>query len=207
MDIGFELTKRQEGLLENSNPKYLRHYTRLPYLLKILETKQLKLGDSKNFKDKIDKKWTDAYKDKSKNPDLYALCFTWETELIHHWNTYAKGEIGCCITFDGTALIEAAKEQGIVARFVYYRKNIPWKNIPDDIPAEEIPFTKAWAYRCEYEYRFTSTGVKYMAIDIAWIKQITLSPHTDEDTFDFFKKSIGKTYSGQVSRSRLESGE
>jgi hypothetical protein len=205
MDTGFDLTERQEGLLENGNPKYLRHYTRLPYLLQILETKQLKLGDSKNFKDNIDKKWTEVYKDRSKNPELYVLCFTWETELIHHWNTYAKDTFGCCITFDGTALIEAAKEQGIKSGFIYYKKNIPCKSIHDGIPEEEIPFTKAWPYRCEYEYRFTSVCKEFMAIDLAWVKQITASAKMNDDTFEFFKTSIGKTYGIQISHSRLES--
>jgi hypothetical protein len=208
MDTGFELTERQKGLIaENGNPKYLRHYTQFPYLLKILETKKLKLSDSEKFSDRADKAWAEAYKKRSGNP-LYILCFTWETELIHHWNTYAKNTFGCCITFDGTTLIEAAKGQGVKTDFVRYQKNIPYIEIPKDFPPEEIPFTKAWAYRCEHEYRFTGGGpLQYMDIDNAWIKQITLSHLMDEDTFVFFKKSIEKIYSGQVSRSKLETDE
>ena len=203
-EIKNALTERQKGLFTDDIPKYLRHYTKLPYLLKILKTGRLKLSDTEGFKDPKDRAWTKAYR-KRVGKELFAMCCTWETELIHHWNTYAKGKFGCCISFDGQKLIEAADAQpNIKHGLVDYKKNIPCDDIPESVEIEKLLFTKAWAYRCECEYRFISETEKELAFDLGCIKRITITANMDKETFAFFKESIEKQHSVSVTHSRLE---
>jgi hypothetical protein len=205
METENELTERQKGLfLEDGKPKYLRHFTQLPYLLKILKTGELKLSDTENFKDPKDKEWARLYRQENKK--LFALCCTWETELIHHWYAYAGGKFGCYLLFDGKKLIEAAEKQAIKHGLVNYIKYIPAtrKTILETVPKEEIPFSKAWTYRCECEYRFVSDTVETLSFNLDTVKQITVTSKMDDDTFTFFKERISKIYTGRISQSTLE---
>ena len=200
-----ELTQRQKGLfIENDIPKYLRHYTQLPCLMKILETGKLKLSDSDGFRDPKDKAWADHYKKLTKTKRVYMFCCTWETELIHHWYTYADGNFGCYLLFDASKLIESAKRLGMEHSPVRYIKNIPCEKIPESVPKEDILFSKAWAYRCEYEYRFVSNTVEYLSFDVKTVKQVTITAKMDDCTFGWFKEKIAKIYSGRISHSTLE---
>jgi len=192
------------GLLqEDGKPKYLRHYTQLPYLLKILETGKLRLSKTSEFCEHNDKEWAEQYKKKT-SAQLYALCCTWETELIHHWYTYASGKFGCYLMLEAAPLIETAQKNGIRHGFVKYMKNIPYKTIADKVQPEEIPFAKAWAYRCEYEYRFISGKEKNLTFGPETVKQVTITSAMDDTTFDYFKGVIAKVYSGEIHHSRLE---
>lgn len=204
MDNKLELTERQKGLLLDGKPKYIRNYLKLPYLLNILEEKKLYLSDSLYFKDYMDKQWTDDYKKRTNSDNLYALCCTWETELYHHWNCYSGDNFGCCLVFDGQKLIEQADKKIFNHGFIHYKKNIPYRNIPDGIPDEEIPFTKAWAYRCECEYRFVSTSEKHFSIDLETIKQVSITAKMDTESYEFFKNKIIKIHDIKVTHSRLE---
>jgi len=207
MDNYNDLTERQKGLFENDIPKILRHYTKLPCLLKILESQKFKLSDTDNFNDPKDKAWSNAYKKATDSKKLYTLCFTWETELIHHWNTYAGDKFGCYLAFNGADLIQSAKEKNIKYGCVNYIKNI--KTNSGNILAsfedkEKIPFSKAWAYRCEHEYRFVSTEEKTLDIKFDHIRQIVITSKMDDDLFDFYKDKIEKIYKGRISHSSLE---
>ena len=203
-NIKASLTERQQGLFIDGIPKYLRHFTQVPYLLKILKTGKLKLSDTENFDDPKDTAWAKAYRDRTKK-GLYVSCLTWESELIHHWKTYAGGKFGCCITFDGTKLIDTANaSQSIKHGLVDYIKNIPSEKIPDAVEDEKLPFSKSWAYRCEYEYRFISETERDMTFAPDCIKQITITANMDEGTFGFFRELIEKQHNVSVSHSRLE---
>ena len=199
-----ELTERQKGLFNEGIPKYLRHYTRLPYLMKILETKELKLSDTDGFRDPKDKAWAEKYKKLTETEKVFALCFTWETELIHHWNTYAKGKFGCYLLFDAPLLIESAQRLGMEHHPVRYIKNIPCEKIPESVPKKDILFSKAWAYRCEYEYRFVSNTVECLPFNAETVKQVTITSKMDNCTFDYFKEKIAGLYKGRISHSTLE---
>ena len=202
-DIKNDLTERQKGLFNNGVPNYLRHYTQLPDLLKILESGLLKLGDSNNYNDQNDKSWANAYKSKAKT-GLYSLCCTWETELIHHWKIYADGKYGCCLKLDGHKLIESVNyNEDIKHGLVCYKKDIPIDDIPDSVEKELLPFTKSWAYRCEYEYRFICAYESYINLDKDLIKQVSISPYMNRLTFSYFGDII-KDYKVDVSFKGLE---
>jgi hypothetical protein len=49
MNNNLELTKRQEGLLLDGRPKYLRNYLKLKYLFKVLENKHLVLRGPEHY--------------------------------------------------------------------------------------------------------------------------------------------------------------
>ena len=72
------------------------------------------------------------------------------------------------------------------------------------MPKEEILFSKAWAYRCEYEYRFVSNTVEYLPFNTKTVKQVTITSKMDDGTFDWFKAKIAGLYSGRISHSKLE---
>ena len=194
--------ERKKALFcEDGTPKYLRYYTQLLFALKTLKEKKLHLGDTSQFKDPIDREWTRASLGEGKK--LYALCLTYETELIHHWHDYAGGKFGCCIVFDGRLLIEAAKKKKLSCDLVKYVRNI--SNRPQKTDPNNTPFYKAWPYRCEHEYRIISKTVQELQIEFKWIKQITITSLLDNKSFNFFKteiNSIDKRIT--VKHSRLE---
>jgi hypothetical protein len=194
--------ERKKALFcEDGTPKYLRYYTQIPFALKTLKEKKLHLGDTIFFKDPIDREWTRASLGEGKK--LYALCLTYETELIHHWHDYADGQFGCCIVFDGRLLIEAAKKKKLSCNLVDYNKNI--SRHPKEDNHDTAPFCKAWPYRCEHEYRIISKTAQELQIEFDWIQQITITSLLDNKSFNFFKaeiNSIDKEIT--VKHSRLE---
>ena len=196
--------ERKKALFcEDGTPKYLRYYTQLPFTLKTLKEKKLHLGDTNFFKDPKDQKWTRASLGKDEN--LYALCLTYEAELIHHWHDYADGKYGCCFVFDGRLLIEAAKKNNLLCGcgLVNYIKNI--SRHPKDVVHDTAPFCKAWPYRCEHEYRIISKTVQELQMEFNWIKKITITSLLDNKSFNFFKAEIKSIDNGiTVSHSKLE---
>jgi len=194
--------ERKKALFcEDGTPKYLRYYTQLPFALKTLKEKKLHLGDTIFFKDPIDQKWTRASIGEDEN--LYALCLTYETELIHHWHDYAGGKFGCCFVFKGMLLIEAAKKKKLSCDLVKYIKNI--SRHPKEATPDITPFCKAWPYRCEHEYRIISKTAQELQIEFNWIQQITITSLLDNKSFNFFKAEINSIDKGiTVKHSRLE---
>jgi hypothetical protein len=106
--------------------------------------------------------------------------------------------------FNGEKLLKAADDQGINHGFINYIKNIPYNEIPEKTPVVELPFSKAWAYRCEYEYRFVSPNKEHLIIDLDCIEKITITAKMDNAAFIKEKKCIEKYFSGRISLSRLE---
>ena len=194
--------ERKKALFcEDGTPKYLRYYTQLPFALKTLKEKKLHLGDTSQFKDPIDREWTRA--SLGEDEKLYALCLTYEAELIHHWHDYAGGKFGCCIVFDGRPLIEAAKKKKLSCGLVNYNKNISRHQKEAD--SDTTPFCKAWSYRCEHEYRIISKTAQELQIEFNWIDKITITSLLDKKSFNFFKAEINSIDKGiTVSHSRLE---
>jgi hypothetical protein len=202
-----EHTERQRALFaEKETPKILRHYTQLPAVLKILGGMELRLNNTENFSDPKDREWTNYYKimEPLKRKNLYAICFAWETELVHHWNTYAPPPYGCCIAFDGPALAAAAGKAGIRHRRVRYLRNIGRPSVRDAIPPKDYPFSKGWAYRSEHEYRVVSETKRALPLRKEWIYRVTVSSKMNNNMFDYFKKAIKKEHGIDLSHSTFE---
>ena len=137
--------------------KHLNRYTTLPVLLDMLKRKQLVLLDPSSWDDKNDSEILLEYKKRKHAQKLFALCFSFGDETIHHWKTFADGISGCCIQFDTVQLIARLKETpGVRYGHVTYKKLKDLKDATIDV--EAIPFTKRWPYRCEEEFRVIWTG-------------------------------------------------
>lgn len=71
-----------------------------------LSKQELVLLDPSSWDDKNDTLIIEEYKKRMKINKLFALCFTHESETIHHWKTFANGSSGCCIEFEAQGLLE-----------------------------------------------------------------------------------------------------
>jgi len=184
--------------MENTIVK-LNRYTTLPILLDYLERQRLVLLDpSLTWDDKNDTLIIEEYKKKAEIEKLFALCFSFKSETIHHWKTFANGSSGCCIEFDSRKLIDIFdKTDNIRHGIVKYMK------INDSKPAtfelDMIPFIKRIPYETEGEYRVIWEGksgsIFEIDVPIEAIKRITFSQQMPESVFETIKSLLVKNYS------------
>lgn len=172
----------------------LNRFTTLPILLDLLERKKLTLLNPILWEDKNDSEIILEYKRIKSIKNLFALCFSYNDETIHHWKTFSNGPSGCLIEFDAAKLISHVnKIPGIIQGKVEYKKI---KEIKESkISIEKIPFTKRWPYRCEEEYRIifeTEKEMDFFEIDIQldFIKKVTISQQMPNQIFETIKKQL-----------------
>ncbi len=174
--------------------KRLNRYTTLPVLLDMLKRKRLVLLDPASWEDKNDSEILLVYKERKKIQKLFALCFSYGDETIHHWKTFADGISGCCIEFDTKKLITLLKTQPSV-RFgdVRYKKI---KELDDaTIGVGDIPFIKRWPYRCEEEFRViwegrTSETCLEIPFDLQIITKVTISQRMPQQVYETICESL-----------------
>lgn len=138
--------------------EYIAKYTTLPFLLDILKTKKISLLKPDSWDDKNDAKALLKYLEykSAKNNNIKSIlasCFTYDTDCIHHWNTFAKGAAGCVLVLDAKNFFRTVKEFDNDIRFdvVHYKKI---KSLEKEcINPEDIPFLKRFPYQCEKEIR------------------------------------------------------
>lgn len=179
--------------------KVLNRYTTLPVLLDMLKRKRLVLLDPTSWEDKNDSAIMAEYKKRKKAEKLFALCFSFGDETIHHWRTFAPGISGCCIEFSPTKLIELLEMvKGVRFGPVEYQKLNDVKE--GTIAIDKIPFTKRWPYRCEEEFRIIWEGTTdkecfEIEFDLAMICRITISQQMPEPVYatirDYLQKASG----------------
>jgi len=174
--------------------KRLNRYTSLPVLMDLLKRKKLVLLDPNTWDDKNDTEIILEYKKRKNIEKLFALCFSYGQETIHHWKTYSDGISGCCIEFNAQELIK------ILNSIDHLRKGkVSYKKINDinekSISTNKIPFTKRWPYRCETEYRILwegNTKKDYYEIDVplTTINKITVSQKMPRPVYNTIKKYL-----------------
>lgn len=186
----------------------LNRYTTLPVLLDILKEKRLVLLDPKTWDDKNDSEIILVYKKSKKLQKLFALCFSYGDETIHHWKAFADGSSGCCVEFDSEKLIDCIKNiKGIQYRKVTYTKI----NDVSPINVDDIPFTKRWPYRCEEEFRIvwsghTSKDSFKIPIDLKMITKVTISQRMPQSVYDTVRDYLREAFSNpdqRINRSTL----
>lgn len=182
----------------------LNRYTTLPVLLDLLKRKKLVLLDPSTWDDKNDSEIIREYAKRNKAPKIFAICFSYGLETIHHWKTYADGISGCCIEFDATALIKILeKYKGIRHGKVIYKKL--WEiEETSKIQTRRIPFTKRWPYRCEEEYRVlwegdTSSTTFEIDIPLNIIRKVTINQNMPNQVYESIKKLL-KNETNSVNR-------
>lgn len=177
----------------------LNRFTTLPFLIDLLKTKKLILLNPKTWEDHNDTDILLNYKEKENIPGLLALCFTDQSETIHHWKAFSSDESGCCIEFDKTKLLDhLSKDKRIQHKKVHYPTIIGSSKVAQ----ADIPFTKRLPYKCEQEYRVImkhEENVMFYAVDIQldFITKITLSPNLPKPTFDTLQDVLKTLMNGQ----------
>jgi hypothetical protein len=190
--------------------KRLNRYTTLPVLLDMLKRKELVLLDPSSWDDKNDSEILIEYKKRKHVQTLFALCFSYGDETIHHWRTFADGTSGCCIQFDAEQLIGLLKRMpGVRYGTVTYKKLKDLKDATIDV--EDIPFTKRWPYRCEEEFRILWTGrttqTSYeIPFDLRMITKVTISQRMPEQVYETIKDYLREVFrrpAQKINRSTL----
>ena len=192
--------------MNNSKIKKLNRFTTLPFLLDILTRKKLTLLDPEKWDDKNDSKIICEYKRQKKIENVLVLCFSFGSETLHHWKTYANGSSGCCIEFDFDLLLKNINEkEGIRHKWVIYKKISEVESKKYEV--DDIPFIKRWPYRFEKEYRIIwegKTDNQTIEIDIPLdvIKKITISQEMPETVFKSVEKIINEITDNKIAINR-----
>lgn len=200
--------------MKQKNISKLNRYTSLPVLLDLLKRKKLTLLNPASWEDKNDSEIILEYKKRTRIKNLFAICFSYGDETVHHWKTYSNGTCGCVIEFDAKKLFGTLDNvPNLKHRKVRYEKISEIKKRVPILKIDDLPFTKRWPYRCEDEYRVivsTDKKVKFYDIDITLdvIKKITISQQMPEAIFQTIKEVLtsAKVFA-DVNRSTLYENE
>ena len=189
-------------------PKFLKHYTSIETLHKILGSKSLLFGNPKKWPDRNDVAAVEAFcKLKGKGTQAKVICFAEGEEMMSNWTEHAKN--GCCIEFKVEEILKKAKGPNFLSNFVNYKSaNELTKSYLEKIGTNNIPFIKRRPHECEKEYRIiwygTSKETQKITIDESAIKWITLSPKIPHAKREKLKADLEKKYYGiKVNLSRL----
>jgi hypothetical protein len=161
--------------------RFIRRYTTLPFLLDLLENKQIALLNPENWEDKNDAHYLNLYKGNKDLASVLALCFTAADETYHHWKVFAGNTAGVCIQYDKDKLFRLLnKVNGIRTGDVVYRKlKDARKSL---LTPDELPFIKRYAFRDEKEVRVLFEDereemlIKQIKISLSVIDKIILNP-------------------------------
>ena len=184
--------------MTKSELKKLSRYTTLPVLLDLLKRKKIVLLDPATWEDKNDSEILKEYKKRKKCANLFALCFSYGDETIHHWKTFADGISGCCIEFDAQKLVDVfASHREIRSDVVRYRKMREVERA--SISVESIPFTKRWPYRCEEEFRVIWEGTHdspfyEIEIDLRLIRRVTISQRMPAQVYETIREYLREAF-------------
>ncbi|MBK8015244.1 MAG: DUF2971 domain-containing protein [Betaproteobacteria bacterium] len=159
----------------------LRRYTELPYVVDLLQTKEMVLVSPAAWDDRNDSYYIEQYARREEMASTYALCLAEASETYHHWKVFSHGCGGACIVFKRDKLMQyVRKVDGLRAEPVQYRTI---KDLRAARPTvSELPFLKRAVFADEKEFRlFLATKTKGQAthrfpIAIAVVEKITLSP-------------------------------
>jgi hypothetical protein len=173
----------------------LNRFTTFPFLLDIIVRQKLTLLNPDFWEDYNDRKTIQFYKKKTNAKSIYALCLTFKSETIHHWNAFANGPSGCCIEFSHSKLTKILDRLQIKYGKVTYMK-IADLTGGTPIGGDLLPFVKRTPFRPENEYRIIATSDKEqlpaieIPISLDIINRITLSNKLPKVTFNSLKQTI-----------------
>ena len=193
----------------------LRRYTELPYLMDLLQTKELALVNPALWDDRNDSYYIEQYARIKGIASTYALCLAQASETYHHWRVFSHGSGGTCVVFDKDKLLRSVeKVKALRAEDVQY-KTI--KQLISSAPkTDDLPYLKRYAYIDEQEFRlFLGLKKKGAAtyrfpISLKAIDRIILSPWLPKLVFQNVKitlKSIAGCSSIRIYRSTLVENE
>ena len=186
----------------------LNRFTTLPFLFDMLFRKQLTLLNPDSWEDYNDRITVKAYKNKVNANSIYALCLTYKSETVHHWNAFANGPSGCCIEFDYQKLkalldkkpnVRHSKSEYIKVSSISKYSTANYK---------DLPFIKRLPFKPENEYRIIATAENTqnpcfdIPINLNIITKITLSNKLPEISFNSVRSALGKLQPAVLSKIR-----
>lgn len=173
----------------------LSRYTELPYVLQILETRQITLMNPSSWDDKNDSHYVHAYRDRKGHGTVLALCLTGAAQTYHHWKVFTHGASGACIHFDKAKLLKWIKgHDGMIGRNVEYKTLPQVRNSPPSL--DDLPFTKRRAYEHEAEFRLLyavkrkSVPLRKFELPLDTVAAIHLNPWLPFSTVEAVKDVI-----------------
>jgi mRNA deadenylase 3'-5' endonuclease subunit Ccr4 len=201
-----------EEFAENEEVLFPKHYTRLPGLINILESKAFWLSDPDKWEDKNDCAAVNAYKRITGAEKIRAFCLANGLEMVHHWFAYAKGKDGCCIFLNKEKILGHIKgnEHFLTGPVLYYsQEDLTAKKLREikEVDEKQLPFIKRRPYECEQEYRILWTGKTSEPEPFIPIKDcieyVTLSPRFNEYTAETVSSMLLNKYGIKTKRSRI----
>ena len=164
-------------------PVAFRRYTNLAAAIHLLQTKEITLLDPASWDDKNDAYFMQEYKAIRGFTNVFAICFAQTEETYHHWRVFSAGVDGVCIEFDKDKILSAFDGDRAIRKGPVTYRLIDTLRKRAEIDVEELPFLKRKPYEPECEYRvvYAEEGaepkaVQAFAIELGWIRRITLSP-------------------------------
>ncbi len=193
----------------------LRRYTEMPYVVDLLQTKEIVLVNPSSWDDRNDSYYIEQYARAKGLSSTYALCLAQAPETYHHWRVFSHGSGGVCVVFDKDNLLRStSKVTGLRAEEVQYKTILELESFGPKTKA--LPFLKRAAYSDEKEFRLF-LGIKKKGpmtyrfpISIEAIDRIILSPWLPQAVFETVKrtlKSIKECGSIRIHRSLLIENE
>jgi hypothetical protein len=170
----------------------------------LLRRRKIVLLDPSTWEDRNDAQIILEYKRRKGIPNLFAICFGIDDETIHHWKAYADGVSGCCIEFDENKLLKCFDGIPEIRKgAVVYKRLSEIRN--NTIAADDIPFIKRYAYRCESEYRIlwqgkTNQPAIEIDLDLNSINKITLSQRMPKPIHNSIKELLRSEIQNPSSR-------
>jgi hypothetical protein len=126
--------------------KYLRRYTDLTALIRLLRKRKLTLLDPSSWDDSDDSYYLSLYKEKLKLKSALVLCFTDTDERYSYWRIFAPGPSGVCIRFRRSELEATASKQANLQM-----KPVDYLTLDDmrgrKLKTAELPFLKRFAFQ------------------------------------------------------------
>ena len=178
----------------------LRRYTELPYVIDLLQTKELVLLNPASWDDSNDSYYIEQYTRIKGLAGTFALCLTQAPETYHHWKIFSHGSGGACIVFDKIKFMKSAlKVEGLRAEEVQYKTIAELRSSKPK--KEDLPFLKRYAYIDEKELRLilgrkNEGPVTFrFSIPLSAIDRITLSPWLPKGVVENVKKTL-KSFEG-----------
>jgi hypothetical protein len=172
----------------------LRRYTELPFLLSLLDKRQLTLLSPNTWDDRNDSKFLRRYKRQKGLKSILVCCLTEASSTYHHWKVFSSGSSGVCIKFDRNKFISWADLYGLKHGPVIYRSiRKATKKTPT---VDEIPFLKRHAFKDEKEYRvileYQEKEVLSESIDfeLTTISEIVINPWLHPSVYPSVEKAI-----------------
>lgn len=173
----------------------LRRYTEIPYVIDLLQSKELVLVNPKAWDDRNDSFYIEKYARAAGLRSTYALCLAESPETYHHWRVFSHGSGGACVTFDKKRLVRCATRlKGMRAEAVQYKTISELRSQPPR--TDDLPFLKRYAYIDEQEFRLfcgskeDGDATMRIPIPLSAINRITLSPWLPKSVSDQVKYTL-----------------